>query len=472
MNSGIEALRISPHSLEAEQAVLGGLLLAPEALVRIADWLAEDDFYRKDHRLIWRAITLLAARREPIDTITLGEWFDTNDLGDEGMSSYLVELANATPSAANIVAHAEIVLERSRLRQLIDIGTALTEEAYSPRNESSAALATAMHKLAALQTSRLRGGLQPVRDAMSRVYTTMVERFEQASLKADEKPLLGHPWPWRDLNNCTKGLRDGVLYVVGARPNMGKSVFGLQAALFNALRGENVAVFSVEMTTEECLRRALAAAAMVPHDWVESPSPYDPDGEMHWSRIPTAVSGIIDAPIMIDDTPGLTIDQLMARARRAHMRKKLRLVVVDHMHDMGISDKREARFEYGRICQGAKTLAKELNCPVILMAQLNRGSAQRADKRPTMTDLRESGEIEQKADVILFLHREDYYDPKKKRGIVEVILAKGRNIKTGEVVELENCFSQMRLKDHAEGYDYTEEGPIDISRYIPNGFRG
>lgn len=464
--------QLPPCSIEAEQAVLGGLMLGPGNLVKVCDWLTADDFFRRDHQLIYRAILGLVETKSPCDAITMAEWFQANGLADrlDGIS-YLMELANSTPSAANIVAYAEIVVERSRLRRTSDIGVNLLQASNRPGAASDAIVGEAMHQLSTMHASKLRGGLEPAMPALKRMQEQMFARYAQAEHHTGVR-LLGLAWPWRELNRVTKGLRPGVLYVVGARPNMGKSVFGLQTGVFTARSGKNVAVFTVEMTAEECMARAVAAEAQIPHDWVESPTPHDPDAELYWPRLTGAVTTLISSPLLIDETPGITIDQLMARARRAHMQRALDLIVIDHMHDMGVDPKKEIRHEYGRITQGAKSLAKELGCPVILMAQLNRASANRPSKRPTMTDLRESGEIEQKADVILFLHRDDYYDPKSPRkGIVDVILAKGRNIRTGDDIELVNCFSEMRLKDLDE-WDRPELVPENIALYMPRGFKG
>lgn len=439
----VEALRVAPHAIDAEQAVLGGLMLAPNALPKIADWLHEDDFYRKDHRLIFRAITQLIDRGAPVDAVTLGDWFDANGLAEMiGGGGYLFELNEATASAANLVAYAEIVVERSRCRVLIDTGMRITEAAYKPGTDPQQLVAETMHNLSLMQASKLRGALEPVKGAMQRMHAGLMARY------AAGPGLLGMPWPWKGLNDCTKGLRDGVLYVVGARPSMGKSIFGLQTAVFNALRGNNTAFFSVEMGAEECMARAVACVGEIPHEWVENPAKDDDNAEWNWSKLTNATAAIIAAPLLIDETPGLTVEQFSARARRAHLQKPLRLIVVDHMHDMGLDGKREQRHEYGRIAQMAKTLAKELHCPVILLAQLNRKNA---GGRPGLTDLRESGEIEQKADVVLFLHREDYYDSPERqthlKGVVEVIPAKGRNIRVGNTIHLQNTFSEMRMQD-------------------------
>jgi replicative DNA helicase len=223
---------------------------------------------------------------------------------------------------------------------------------------------------------------------------------------------------------------------------------GGNLACFTALRGNRVAWFSAEMTAQECLTRAIAAHGDIPFDWVEQPNDKGPDAETYWARQSQIMKALTASPLLIDDTPAITIAQVMARARREHLRAPLRLIVIDHMHDMGTDPRAEIRHEYGRIAQGAKTLAKELDCPVVLLAQLNRNLSGRAEKRPTLTDLRDSGEIEQKADVVLFLHREDYHDSSTHmKGVVELIPAKGRNIRTDSTVYLSNRYDRMRLDD-------------------------
>lgn len=440
---GISELRIPPHDITAEQAVLGALMLAPESLPKISDWTAEGDFYRADHRLIYRAITALIGRGSPVDAVTMGDWFEANGLAEMiGGPGYLYELNDATASSANIVAYAEIVVEKSRLRSAIDAGTKLTEAAWGRGADSQQIIANSMQALSQMQASKLRGGLEHASIGMNRLLARMMERHNQGP------SMLGLPWPWKELNDVTKGLRDGALYVIGARPNMGKSVFSLQTAVDLALANQRVAYFSVEMTTDECMSRAVACVGRIPHEFIEDPAQADINADFWWSRVGHVSELIMNAPLLIDDTPAINIDQLMARARRMHMQAPLRLVVVDHMHDMSLDPSREVRHEYGRIAQGAKTLAKEFKCPVILLAQLNRAAATRNDKHPTVTDLRESGEIEQKADVILFLHREDHYHAETHlKGVVEVIVAKGRSIRTGGTIDLQNTFSEMRLQD-------------------------
>ncbi|MDR3445968.1 DnaB-like helicase C-terminal domain-containing protein [Dyella sp.] len=430
-----------PNAIEAEQAVLGMLMLAPESLAKVSDWLGEGDFFRDDHRLIYRAIVGLICRAAPVDPVTLGEWFQSNGLADRLDSiAYLIELSNGTASIANLVAHAEIVVEKSRLRAAIDIARNVTQSAMQPGADSQAIIGDTLHTLSVMQASKVHGGLEPAKDAIAKAWTDIQARYNAGP------GLLGQPWPWKGLNDCTKGLRDGVLYIVGARPSMGKSIFGLQTAVFSAIRGNRTAFFSVEMGAGECMARAMACVGEIPHEWVEHPDDKHDDAQIFWPRLSRAMQTIKDSDLLIDETPAISGRQMIARARRAHMQKPLRLIIVDHMHDMEV-DPKQARFDYGVITQLGKTMAKEFRCPVILLAQLNRAAANRAEKRPTMTDLRESGEIEQKGDVILFLHREDYYKKGEMEGVVEVIPAKGRNIRTGSTIYLQNTFSEMRMQD-------------------------
>lgn len=455
----VSVLRVPPHDLAAEQSVLGALMLDPGAMTKVADWLVEDDFYRRDHRLIFRAITELQRRGTPCDAITLGDWFDDNGLMDLiGNMGYLVELANTTPSAANIVAYGEIVVERSRLRALIASGTEIVEAAWSRQADSQIIAADSVRSLTGLQSINVRGGLEPVKGAMRKFHAQVIERYERGP------GLIGDPWPWEALNERTNGLRDGVLYIVGGRPSMGKSIFGLQAAVFSAMAGRRTAFFSIEMGAEECMGRAVACVARIPHNWVEHPNDSDHDAELYWSRMEDAISRVTNSPMILDESPAISSRQMVARADRAHLQAPLRLVVIDHMHDMLI-DPKNARFDYGQITQDAKSMAKRYRCPVILLAQLNREAAKRGDKRPTLADLRESGEIEQKGDVILFLHREDYYTPGDMNGAVEVIPAKGRNIHIGgKPIYLHNQFSEMRMEDW--------KGPLPVSSEKSNPKRG
>ena len=438
-----EMLRIPPHSIDAEQSVLGALLLDERAVLKVADWLRAQDFYRRDHQLIYTGALRLSEASKPVDAVTLADWLDAEGLSDDsGGLPYLIDLGSTQASAANVLAYAEIVVEKSRLRQAIDVGTQLTNAAFDGKRPSADVLGIAQHALTELQGVSKVGGLAPVKPALKRMFNGLQERYDAGP------GLLGIPTPWRHVNALTKGLRPGVLYVVAGRPSMGKSIFACQLAGFCAARGVRTGLFSAEMGEEEVLQRMAAGIGGVPHDWIEQPSKDAPDEDQNWARLTDAIAKLASAPLMIDETPAIRIEQLMARARREHMRSPMGLIVTDHLHDMGIDNKREARHELGRAVQGHKTLAKELGCPVVLFAQLNRNVAGRADKRPVMTDLRESGEIEQKSDVIFFLHREDYYDrDTHMKGAVELIPAKGRNLRIDGNILLANRFDVMRMDD-------------------------
>lgn len=437
----VDVLRTPPHSLDAERYVVGGLLLVPASLSKLADWLTVDDFYTHNHRLIFAAISAQAEAGKPVDTFTIADRLEADgNLVEIGGPAYLTELASTTPSAANITAYAEIVVEKARLRNLIERGTQLTGAAFEGRTASQDLVAGAMYDLSQMRTSAAHVGLLPIKDGLRQLYTQMTDRY------AAGPGLLGLPTPWRAVNAWSGGLCDSELILVGARPSMCKSVFGLQIAVMNALRGTRGAFFSVEMTARQCMARAVSCIADVDYRWVKQPDPNDPESELKWAAIARANERLLQSPMLIDDTPAISIKQLMARARRAHLQAPLRWIVVDHAHDMKI-DPKLARFEYGEIAQGCKTLAKEFDCPVVLLSQLNREVTKRNNKRPNLGDLRESGEFEQKADVIYFLHREDYYDPRNQPGVLEVICAKGRDLPPQQPIHLRNRSDRMRLED-------------------------
>lgn len=449
----VEALRVPPQSMESERAVLGGLMIAPKSLWRVQELLSDSDFYRRSHGLIWRGINELAEKKQPFDAVTLADWFAAKGLLDEvEQGAYLVELASTTPSAANVVAYAEIVRDKALLRQMIDVGTGIANEAFSPAGRDTLdLLADAQSAIVAMQPKQ-RGGLQVAGDSLGDWFEDLQRRYEVGDR------ITGMVTPWCEVNKATHGLQPGELCLLAARPSMGKSVAGLNLALFAALRQKRVALFSLEMTRRQINRRNIASLSDVPHDWLLAPSKGDEDAELYWDRVTDALRQIKPARLYVDDTADLTIGQVMARARTLHMQDPIDLLVVDHIHDFKIKAD-QARFEYGRIAQGLKTLAKEFNCPVVALAQLNRNVNTRADKRPNLADLRESGELEQKGDLILFLHREDYYDKDTHlRGVVELIVAKGRDIEAGKTIHLRNDYSHMALRDW--------EGPLPSAPVI------
>lgn len=451
-----DVLRQPPHAIDAEQNVLGGLMLVNEAFAQLADWVSEEDFYKREHRLIWHAVAEHAERGEAFDVVTLSDWFQRN--GEECSPAYLYELQRETAGAANITAHAEIVVEKARLRKLIEIGTQLTGNAFEARSASRELSSIATHDLAQLAGSE-RGGLVSVKGGLCELFGTMSERYAQP------RGLLGLPTPWHEVNEWTRGLQRKKLYIVAARPGMGKSVFGGQLAVMNALRSANVTWFSVEMSAAECMERAVSCIADVDYEWVQEPNKDDLECELHWNAVAEATERLMRSPLLIDDTPALSRAQFMARARRAHLQRKIDLIVVDHIHDMEVDPKQKVH-EYGQIAQAGKTLAKELDCAVVMLAQLNRSVESRTNKRPIMPDLRESGEIEQKADVIMFLHRDDYYEPSKHPGLLEIICAKGRGLKHRSPIPLQHRLDRMRMEDwHGGSIVDSHETDAAIARW-------
>ncbi|WP_224096506.1 replicative DNA helicase [Pseudoxanthomonas sp. X-1] len=434
----VSQLRVPPHSTEAEQAVLGGLMLSPAALWGVQDVLAQGDFYRRDHQRIYAGILELSEKRKPYDAVTLGDWFEARGESDLiAGGDYLIELATSTASAANIRAWAEIVRDKALQRRLIDVGTEIVNAGFDGRCDSGDALASAQTLVQGLMPKQ-RGGLSLAADSLKDYYQDLQARYDS------EGRLTGMPTPWGDFNKHTHGLQPGELALFAARPSMGKSILGLNLSLFASLREKRVALFSLEMSKRQIHRRNIASLMKVPHDWLLAPSK---EGDDYWPQVTEGIRQLKASNLYVDDTADLTINQVMARARNQHLQEPIDLLVVDHIHDFKV-DAKLARFEYGKIAQGLKTLAKEFNCPVVALAQLNRQMANRADKRPTMTDLRESGELEQKADLIVFLHREDYYDKESyMRGAVELIVAKGRDIEAGKTILLRNDYAHMALRD-------------------------
>lgn len=439
-SSRMDALRQPPCSIEAEQAVLGGLMLDERAFARIDGWLVEEDFFRKDHRLIFRAIADQAARGKPIDSVTLGEWFEANGMAElVGGSSYVLKIANSTAGAANIAAYAEIVAEKSRLRKLIDAGTEIAGEAFSPKADASLIASKGTNTLSALLGPARAGGPRQVKGAVSTWLAHLQERYDRG------QAISGLETPWSSLNSLMLGLQDGDLIVVAGRSSMGKSVLGFQLGAHVAIvRRKRSAVFSLEMREDQFVQRGVACFGKVPHEHLRNPTKMADD---EWSRVSAATSLLAGAPLEVDDESGLTVAQIMARAKRMHLHAPLSLVVVDHLHEI----KRPGRDpvnELGDVARALKDLAKKLRIPVVLLAQLNRGNLSRSDHRPMLSDLRASGAIEEIADVVLLLHREDYYDRNTHlKKVVEVIIGKGRDLPAGDSVYLQNCYDQMRLDD-------------------------
>jgi replicative DNA helicase len=426
----IDTLRVPPHSIDAEQAVLGGLMLDERAWERIADKLNEEDFYRKDHRLIYRALTELSEKNMPCDAVTLGEWFESNKLAElVGGSSYILQLANSTPSAANIVAYAEIVREKSILRQLIDAGTEITGDGFQPEGRSTQEiLEGAEQKVFRIAESGARGrkSFVAMRAAVKEAFQILHQRYESKG------SVTGLATGFADLDELTAGLQPSDLIIVAARPSMGKTALAVNFAEHAAMRSKKaVAIFSMEMSASQLAFRLISSLGRINQQHLRTGDIQ----EEEWPRVTSAITMLSDAKIFIDDTPALSPAELRARARRLKREHDLGLIVIDYLQLMAVPGNKENRAtEISEISRGLKALAKELNIPVIALSQLNRSLEQRTDKRPVMADLRESGAIEQDADVILFIYRDEYYNPESSdKGLAEIIIGKQRNGPTGTV---------------------------------------
>ena len=426
----IDALRVPPHSIDAEQAVLGGLMLDERAWERIADKLYEEDFYRKDHRLIYRAIGDLANKNMPCDAVTLGEWFDSKGIAElVGGSSYVLQLANSTPSAANITAYAEIVREKSVLRQLIDAGTEITGDGFQPEGRSSQEiLENAEQKVFRIAESGARGrkGFVAMRAAVKEAFQILHQRYESKG------SVTGLATGFADLDDLTAGLQPSDLIIVAARPSMGKTALAVNMAEHAALKTRKaVAIFSMEMSASQLAFRLISSLGRINQQHLRTGDIQ----EEEWPRVTSAITLLSDAKIFIDDTPALSPGELRARARRLKREHDLGLIVIDYLQLMAVPGNKENRAtEISEISRGLKALAKELNIPVIALSQLNRSLEQRTDKRPVMADLRESGAIEQDADVIIFIYRDEYYNQDSPdKGQAEIIIGKQRNGPTDTV---------------------------------------
>ena len=425
----IEQLRVPPQSVEAEQAVLGGLMLAPEAFDRIADLLNDGDFYRRDHQLIYRAIRELAEKNRPFDAVTLGEWFDSQGLGEQvAGGAYLVELASTTPSAANIRAYAEIVRDKAILRQLIEVGTGIVNDGFQPEGrDSSELLAKAEQEVFAIAEAGAAGrqDFTPVNKAMQEAFDVLQTRF------ASGGGITGLPTGYSAFDEMTAGLQPTDLVILAARPAMGKTTLALNMAEYAAMKTRKaVAVFSMEMSASQLALRLISSVGRVNATRLRTGQLEDED----WSRVSSAIRMLRESKIFIDDTPALSPDALRAKARRLKREHDLGLIVIDYLQLMAVPGNNENRAtEISEISRSLKALAKELNLPVIALSQLNRGLESRTDKRPVMADLRESGAIEQDADLIVFIYRDEYYNKESSpdKGLAEIIIAKQRNGPTG-----------------------------------------
>ncbi|MDH3532083.1 MAG: replicative DNA helicase [Gammaproteobacteria bacterium] len=426
---GAEHLKVPPNSIEAEQSLLGGLMLDTESWDKIADIVTAADFYRKDHRLIFAAIANLAAEANPCDVVTVSEFLDNRgELEKAGGLGYLATLANETPGAANARSYAKILRERSMLRALISAGNEISGSAFTTEGRSAAELVDAAERLVfeiAESGSRGRSGFR----ALKQILPEAVDRID--ILHQSEGDITGIPSGYTEFDKMTAGLQPGDLIVIAGRPSMGKTTLAVNIAE-NAAIGSQVptAIFSMEMPSQQLAFRMISSLGRVDQTHLRTGRFPDED----WSRINTAVQLMSEAPIFIDDTPGLSPTEIRARARRLQREHGLGLIVVDYLQLMSVPGSKENRAtEISEISRSLKSLAKELSLPIIALSQLNRSVEQRTDKRPVMSDLRESGAIEQDADLIVFIYREEVYNQDTPRkGIADIAIAKQRNGPIGD----------------------------------------
>ena len=419
-----------PHSLEAEQAVLGGLLLDGAAWDNVADVVTERDFYRPDHQLIFGAIAALSGESQPCDVVTVSQYLErAGKLEAAGGLAYLSSIARDTPSAANVRAYADIVRERSLLRQLIRAGTDIAAAVFNSDGESARSLVDRAEQRVfeiAEGSFRRREGALPVRQLLPGV----IDQIDEWHNNPDK--LRGLPTGFTDFDKLTGGLRPGDLIIVAGRPSMGKTTLAVNMAEYAAVHPgtrASVALFTMEMPSEQVITRMLASIGGVPLTSLRSGKISDDD----WVRITSATSQLSEAKIFIDEAPALNPTELRARARRVKREHGLNLIVVDYLQLMQVPGTQENRAtEIAEISRGLKALAKELQVPVIALSQLNRAVEQREHKKPVMSDLRESGSLEQDSDIILLIYREEVYDRNTtKKGIAEIDLAKHRNGEIG-----------------------------------------
>lgn len=427
----VSSLRVPPHSIEAEQSVIGGLMLDNQAWDKIADRVYAEDFYRRDHRLIFTAISSLAEQDNPFDVVTLSEWLDARgDLDAAGGLVYLGTLAKDTPSAANISAYADIVHERGILRALITTGNEIADSAFQFRGKSSRELLDAAERRVfeiAEQGTRQTQGFKSMRTLMKGT----VELIQELTQRDD--PITGIATGYHDFDEMTSGLQKGDLVIVAGRPSMGKTTYAMNVAEFVAVKEQKpVAVFSMEMPGEQLSMRLLSSMGRIDASRMRTGRLEDPD----WPRLSSAVQLLNETPMYIDDTPALSPTELRARARRLKREHgDLGLIVIDYLQLMQVSGTQENRAtEISEISRSLKALAKELSVPVVALSQLNRSLEQRPNKRPVMSDLRESGAIEQDADLIVFIYRDEVYNSESPdKGTAEIIIGKQRNGPIGTV---------------------------------------
>lgn len=428
-------LRLPPHSVESEQAVVGALLLDNAAWDRIADQIGESDFYRKEHRQLFGAITQLIAENKPADVVTVAELLQSSgELEGVGGLPYLVSLTSNTPSASNVRTYASLVRERSMLRRLIEVGNGMADAACNPAKSAGELLSEAQQSLSECENHTTTLEARPMRD----VLRSMIEQVDAAFHGTKQFLKTG----FKHLDEKIMGLEAGDMVVIAARPSIGKTALAMQVAEHVA-ESVPVLMFSLEMRADQLAMRRAAAHAKI--DLMTLRSGRLAEEGDDWNRLTYAVGKLRERNLFIDDRAGLSMPQIRSRARQVKRQHGLGLVVIDYLGLIQGKRSENRTNEVSEISRQIKIMARELEVPVIVLSQLNRGLESRAEKRPVMSDLRDSGSIEQDADVILLLHREDYYNPDTQwKGVAECNVAKQRNGPTGMVaLSFEHEYAQF-----------------------------
>jgi len=424
----MELGKIPPHDIDAEQAVLGSMLTDKEAVNAAIETLKEDAFYRDDNKAIYQAIMNLYSKSEPIDIITLKDELESMDKFEQvGGFEYLASLPDKVPTTANVQKYIKIVEEKSILRKLIRTANEIIELGYSPTEDVEDIMDGAEKRIFDIMQSKNQKGYTPIKDVLVESFTKLEELYNR------KQHITGVPTGFAELDYKTAGLHGSELILVAARPAMGKTAFALNIAANAALRGNApVAIFSLEMSKDQLVNRILCSEAMVDSNKVRTGKLEEDD----WVKLAGSIGPLSESEIYIDDTPGISVMEIRTKCRKLKMEKDIGLVVIDYLQLVQGSNKRggSREQEISEISRSLKILAKEINVPVIALSQLSRAVEQRPDHRPMLSDLRESGAIEQDADIVMFLYRDDYYNKEsEEKDIAEVIIAKQRGGSTGTV---------------------------------------
>mgnify|MGYP004583073691 FL=1 len=423
----MELAKIPPHDIDAEQAVLGSMITDKDAVNSAIETLKEDAFYREDNKAIYQAIVNLYSKSEPIDIITLKDELESMDKFEQvGGFEYLASLPDKVPTTANVQKYIKIVEEKSILRNLIKTANEIIELGYNPTEDVEDIMDGAEKKIFDIMQSKNQKGYTPIKDVLVESFTKLEELYNR------KQHITGVSTGFAELDYKTAGLHGSELILVAARPAMGKTAFALNIATNAALRGNApVAIFSLEMSKDQLVNRILCSEAMVDSNKVRTGKL----GEDDWVKLAGAIGPLSEAEMYIDDTPGISVMEIRTKCRKLKMEKNIGLVVIDYLQLVQGNKRTTSREqEISEISRSLKILAKEINVPVIALSQLSRAVEQRPDHRPMLSDLRESGAIEQDADIVMFLYRDDYYNKEsEKKDIAEVIIAKQRGGQTGTV---------------------------------------